>query len=187
MKKFILIPMLVSLCVGSTINYNFGSTAYAKATTPNACEIRTTTTEASKEGQEFVEYILENGDAEIFSSLTKEQAKDIYEYQKSKSENDERGLLSEAIFWAIVKIYKILKNAGRVVGYSCAIVQMTGNGNPCAYLTDQVIQGLINSQQAKFEVSQYIYKDSACPYPINSLQCSQPPYAYTKTYLKRVS
>ena len=43
--------------------------------------------------------------------------------------------LSEAIFWAIVKIYKILKNAGRVVGYSCAIVQMTGNGNPCAYLT----------------------------------------------------
>lgn len=59
MKKLILIPMLVSLCVGSTINYNFGSTAYAKATTPNACEIRTTTTEASKEGQEFVEYILE--------------------------------------------------------------------------------------------------------------------------------
>lgn len=215
MKKFILIPMLVSLCVGSTINYNFGSTAYAKTTTPNACEIRTTTTEASKEGQEFVEYILEkenidinsdttsveyyddgtasvttileNGDAEIFSSLTKEQAKDIYEYQKSKSENDERGLLSEAIFWAIVKIYKILKNAGRVVGYSCAIVQMTGNGNPCAYLTDQIIQGLINSQQAKYEVSQYIYKDSACPYPINSLQCSQPPYAYIKTYLKRVS
>lgn len=86
-----------------------------------------------------------------------------------------------------MKIYKILKNAGRVVGYSCAIVQMTGNGNPCAYLTDQIIQGLINSQQAKYEVSQYIYKDSACPYPINSLQCSQPPYAYIKTYLKRVS
>ena len=59
MKKFILIPILVSLCVGSTINYNFGSTVYAKATTPTACEIRTTTTEASKEGQEFVEYILE--------------------------------------------------------------------------------------------------------------------------------
>lgn len=215
MKKFILIPVLVSLCVGSTINYNFGSTAYAKTTTPTACEIRTTTTEASKEGQEFVEYILEkenidinsdttsveyyddgtasvttileNGDAEIFSSLTKAQAKDIYEYQKSKSENDERGLVSEAIFWAIVQIYNILKNAGKVVGYSCAIVQMTGNGNPCAYLTDQIIQGLINSQQAKYEVSQYIYKDSACPYPINSLQCSQPPYAYTKTYLKRVS
>ena len=52
---------------------------------------------------------------------------------------------------------------------------------------DQIIQGLINSQQAKYEVSQYIYKDSACPYPINSLQCSQPPYAYIKTYLKRVS
>lgn len=147
----------------------------------------TTSVEYYDDGTASVTTILENGDAEIFSSLTKEQAKDIYEYQKSNSENDERGLLSEAIFWAIVKIYKILKNAGRVVGYSCAIVQMTGNGNPCAYLTDQIIQGLINSQQAKYEVSQYIYKDSACPYPINSLQCSQPPYAYIKTYLKRVS
>ena len=161
MKKFILIPVLVSLCVGSTIKYNFGSTAYAKTATPTACEIRTTTTKA--------------------------QAKDIYEYQKSKSENDERGLLSEAIYWAVVQVYNILKRVGQVVSYSCAIVQMTGNGNPCAYLTDQIIQGLINSQQAKYEVSQYIYKDSACPYPINSLQCSQPPYAYTKTYLKRVS
>ena len=59
--------MLVSLCVGSTINYNFGSTAYAKATTPNACEIRTTTTEASKEGQEFVEYILEKENIDILA------------------------------------------------------------------------------------------------------------------------
>ena len=58
--------------------------------------------------------------------------------------------LSEANFSGLLwKYIKILKNAGRVVGYSCAIVQMTGNGNPCAYLTDQVIQGLINSQQAK--------------------------------------
>lgn len=150
----------------------------------------TVSIEYYEDGTASVTSILENGDAVIFNSLTEERAKEIFEYQDSNSDNnndDDRSLVSESIFWAIIQVYNIVKKAGKVFSYACKIAQMTGNGNPCAHLTDQIIQGLINSQQAEYEVSQYIYKDPACPYPINSLQCSQPPYAYTKTYLKRIN
>lgn len=217
MKKFIIIFILTSFCFSTTNFSPLSSEVYAKETAVSGCKIIKATKEGSKEGKEFVDFILNkenldpdsdtisieyyedgtasvtsvlaNGDAVIFNSLTKYQAKEIFEYQETNSNNndDERSLVSESIFWAIIQVYNIVKKAGKVVSYACKIAQMTGNGNPCAHLTDQIIQGLINSTQAKYEVSQYIYKDPACPYPINSLQCSQPPYAYTKTYLTRVN
>lgn len=92
-----------------------------------------------------------------------------------------------ALLWAaVVYVWKIFSTAMEVSSVGCSVIELTGNGNPCDYVTMAILSSMADASSAKYEVKQYIYKDPACPYPPYSSQCSLPPYAYYKTYLSRI-
>lgn len=180
---------------------------FAEESQPESgCQIMQTVDEGTEENKKFIEYIektqeidvtdegveviyYENGDVNIVEELDDGNFV-IYSPIKDEDEikikdNDER-LIGEAIWFAIVSIKKVYEVVSGIYSFTCYVLENTGNEDVCQYINQAIIDSLVPDQTVKYEVSKYIYKDPSCPYPPNSLQCSQPQYAYYKTYLKRV-
>ena len=128
---------------------------------------------------------LDNGDFEVFTPLTEEQANEIYETNKNKPAT--RVVGGVLIWQGLVELFNFVRSAGRIIHFGCNVIRLTGVGDPCSYISDAILSSIGSAPTARFELTQYMYKDPSCPYPPNSLQCSQPPYAYLKTTFRRVS
>ena len=136
------------------------------------------------DGTVSITHKLDNGDFEVFSSVSENQAKEIYENTNGSSSTR---IVGGVFIWAgLVELYNFVRSAGRIVSFACTVISLTGAGNPCAYITSSILSTIGPAPSARFELTQYMYKDPSCPYPPNSLQCSQPPYAYLKTTFKKV-
>lgn len=206
MKNFVIKYLLLNIGILQVLGF---STPKKDDISNNSCKYRNLTEEGTYENQQFVNFIFESqnldeveenvqieyyddGTVYVTHILSEDEIviysplsdKEIEQYNQSDSMRISPGA---AIWWAIVQIYKLAGAAGQIANFICNIIEMTGNGNPCDYITNSIIDSLANGTTARYEVAQYIYKDPACPYPPNSLQCSQPPYAYKKTYLKRIN
>lgn len=213
LKKIFTILLTGCILSASLIGFNCLEPVNAQELTPKACDplLKNEIEKGSEENYQFVEMIsnneninlsnenvfvsffddgtasvtvfYENGDIDVYSSLTGKQLHDIYESNPELKQ--QKGIIKE-IYEALVELKRKAEPVGDVISFFCSVLRIIGSGNPCGDITDQIIQNLKEVHTARFEVQKFLHKDPACPYPPNSLQCSQPPYAYTKTHFTRV-
>ena len=124
-----------------------------------------------------VQYFNSIGKYEKSLKLLREVIESPYDYPQAY-------MLRADVF---VELGKFVGTAGSIVSWACKVISITGLGNPCEYVTKALVNSIGSAPKARFEITQYMQKDASCPYPPNSLQCSQPPYAYKKTTYRRVA
>ncbi|MFR7554522.1 hypothetical protein [Longicatena caecimuris] len=170
----------------------------------SGCELIESVEKGTKQNEEFVQNIAlkegldldsENIDIEYFSNGTvsiTEKVDDknaiVYtslsdkETEQMSNNPESKSLVGTSILWALVQIYNVVSTGGNILDYSCKVIELSGNGNPCSLITKSFLKS-IGGKPAKVRVKKYFYKDNSCPYPPHSYQCNIAPYAYYKTYL----
>lgn len=118
---------------------------------------------------------------EVFTPLTKSDEEAIKNISNAK--NQERSVRLILLWQGIVELGKFVGTPGSIASWACKVISITGLGNPCEYVTKALVNSIGSAPKARFEITQHMQKDASCPYPPNSLQCSQPPYAYKKNNL----
>ena len=137
------------------------------------------------DGTASITHIVDQNLVEVFTPLTKSDEEAIKNISNAKNQERSAGLI---LLWqGIVELGKFVGTAGSTVSWACKVISITGLGNPCEYVTKALVNSIGSAPKARFEITQYMQKDASCPYPPNSLQCSQPPYAYKKTTYRRVA
>ena len=135
------------------------------------------------DGSVMIAQKLSDNEFVIYTPLTEEQT-----LMLDSLEVNSRSVTGALLWAAIMKVVKIYSDVSKVISSGCSIIEFLygSAANPCYYFTQELLDDLAMMSETKWKVNQYIYKDNACPYPPNSAQCNQSPYAYTKTYLSRV-
>lgn len=137
------------------------------------------------DGTASITHIVDQNLVEVFTPLTKSDEEAIKNIPNAKNQERSAGLI---LLWqGIVELGKFVGTAGSIASWACTVISITGLGNPCEYVTKALVNSIGSAPKARFEITQYMQKDASCPYPPNSLQCSQPPYAYKKTTYRRVA
>ena len=118
--------------------------------------------------------IIENDRVTIYTSPTVEESEQLKKYS-----GNSKGIVWTALVW-LFWAYQV----GNKIKTGCEVIQGVTGEDVCGYIARQVIENLVAyGTRKRFKVIRTVEK-KACPYPPNSLQCNQPPYAYWKTTLQ---
>lgn len=207
MKKFITKNLILVFTTFSLFFCNFSLHVFAEEILEKksekedyACPVpRNTGTEKEEEFIQFIEkeknisrndenvFIQYNGNNTVSVSILNSDGtvtvyttptEDEYETILNYNENS-KGLLWEALVW-LYNAYEF----GQTIKEGCEKIDDIFDVDVCTYVSREVIKNLVETgTKKKCLVSRYLEKKT-CPYPPNSLQCNQPPFAYWKTVVK---